>query len=338
MKMGFKKKIPVIITSLIQLVILLMGLIHPENIVANEQLEAFKSLVGFSIFILAIVFAIILWDEIKHTKIKLIAGNITLLIFAPNIIIKTVAVVNIIMLMFVKYEKKEKMTMKEMIPMLSMENSKWNIKKWAVLILLLVVYFGQNFIKSEWLEGLTLTGMIIFAVAVHVITFVLAIIPFYSEIKNGVKVIAKNFKTTINYMLKLFFMMIIIMAIATYASVTITNKTTSVNQESIESLPMYITIPLAVIWAPVVEESIFRGGIKKIIKNKFLFIILSGATFGFLHAIEEATLGIAIATSLPYAAIGMVLAYSYAKTNNLAVNMLFHLLYNALAVFASCLK
>ena len=45
-----------------------------------------------------------------------------------------------------------------------------------------------------------------------------------------------------------------------------------------------------------------------------------------------------IATAMPYVVIGAVFAYSYAKTNNLAVNILFHLLYNSLAVLASMLK
>ena len=57
-----------------------------------------------------------------------------------------------------------------------------------------------------------------------------------------------------------------------------------------------------------------------------------------MHAIGEATFAITLATAMPYVVIGMVFAYSYAKTNNLAVNILFHLLYNSLAVLASMLK
>lgn len=337
MKKGFKQKIPVIITSLIQLVILLRAFILPERFVV-DMVEDFKSSIGFAIFVMVIEFAIILFDEIKYNKTYIFASNILLFFSAPLFSVRIITIVNLLLLAFIKPEHRPKIKLKEACKILQVDTIKWDKKKWMLLLALLVIYFGQNFIKAEWLELLSPIGLIIYIIGIHVLLMMLSILTFYNEIKEGAKLISKNFKLTIRYMLKLFVKMLLIMIVATMISVLVTNKMSSVNQESIESMPLYMTIPLAVIWAPFVEEAVFRGGIRKFVKHKLLFIIVSGVVFGFLHAIGEATFAYAVATSLPYIAIGMVFAYSYARTNNLAVNILFHMLYNTLAVLASILK
>ena len=293
---------------------------------------------GFSIFILIILFAALFWDKVKYTKKCLLVGNIFLFILVPTLYLRITTIINILLLIFVKSEKREKIDFNEIVNKLTIENKTTNKKRWILMIIFLVIYFGQNFIQAEWLEPLSLTGLIIYAVGLHLVLIILAIWAFFDEIKEGAKKIAKNFRLTIRYILKLLVWLLIALAIASSISVMITKKNQSMNQEAIESLPLYITIPLAVIWAPFVEEAAYRGAFKKVIKNKLLFVILSGGLFGLMHAIGEATFAITLATAMPYVVIGMVFAYSYAKTNNLAVNILFHLLYNSLAVLASMLK
>lgn len=293
---------------------------------------------GFSIFILITLFAALFWDKVKYTKKYLLVGNIFLFILVPTTYLRITTIINILLLIFVKSEKREKIDFNEIVNRLTIENKTTNKKQWILMIIFLVIYFGQNFIQAKWLESLSLTGLIIYAVGLHVVLIALAIWAFFDEIKEGTKKIAKNFRLTIRYILKLLVWLLIALAIASSISVMITKKNQSMNQAAIESLPLYITIPLAVIWAPFVEESAYRGAFKKVIKNKLLFVILSGGLFGLMHAIGEATLAITLATAIPYVVIGMVFAYSYAKTNNLAVNILFHLLYNSLAVLASMLK
>ena len=85
MKKGFKQKIPVIITSLIQLVILLRAFILPERFVVIDMVEDFKSSIGFAIFVMVIEFAIILFDEIKYNKTYIFASNILLFFFSTTL-------------------------------------------------------------------------------------------------------------------------------------------------------------------------------------------------------------------------------------------------------------
>ncbi|MBR6689145.1 MAG: CPBP family intramembrane metalloprotease [Clostridia bacterium] len=327
-----KKGLFVIMTA--QLIFLITIFCEIKKMLGDVNVDK----LGFSIFIMVILYFILLCDKVKYTKKYFLTGNVILFLLIPLVVFRILTIINILLLIFVKQEKREKLNFKEAVKQLSVEKKSTNIKQWILMLILLVIYFGQNFIKAEWLETLSPIMLLIYAIGLHVVLMALAIWTFFDEIKEGTKKIAKNFRLTGRYMLKLLVWMLIALAIATAVSTLITRKSQSVNQQTIESLPLYITIPLAVIWAPFVEETVFRGTFKKIIKHKLLFIIISGSVFGIMHALGEATLVIALATALPYAALGMAFAYSYARTNNLAINILFHLLYNSIAVLVSTLK
>lgn len=60
--------------------------------------------------------------------------------------------------------------------------------------------------------------------------------------------------------------------------------------ENLRNLSPFLMFISACILAPVVEETIFRGGIGKVIKNKKVFITVSGLIFGLMHVTESMTL------------------------------------------------
>ena len=86
---------------------------------------------------------------------------------------------------------------------------------------------------------------------------------------------------------------------------------------------------------PIVEEVIFRGVLRRFIKNNTLFIIASGIIFGVLHTIGEASLANIIIMAMPYAVLGGGWAYLYAKTDNITNNILAHAFQNTLATLLS---
>ena len=111
------------------------------------------------------------------------------------------------------------------------------------------------------------------------------------------------------------------------------NTDVSENQKTVEALPIWYSLPLAVIYAPIVEETLFRGCIRRFVKNDKLFIFISGLAFGLLHTVfSEVNLYDAIIQSIPYATIGCFLAYLYVKTNNICTNMAFHCFHNSMAM------
>lgn len=110
----------------------------------------------------------------------------------------------------------------------------------------------------------------------------------------------------------------------------------SENQETINlyttSAPILMLLTSS-ITTPFVEEGIFRLGISKIIKNKHLFIIISGLVFGFLHIFPtDLNITYALISSIPYVTMGMVLAYIYKKEDNIYYPIILHGLNNFISM------
>ena len=110
----------------------------------------------------------------------------------------------------------------------------------------------------------------------------------------------------------------------------ITKLELSGNEENIRLLikkyPLYIAFS-SIIYAPFVEEIVFRKIIKNIIDKKYIFIVLSGLVFGALHISDYSNIN-QILMGIPYIIMGIDFAYIYYKTNNIFTTMTFHLCHN----------
>ena len=76
-------------------------------------------------------------------------------------------------------------------------------------------------------------------------------------------------------------------------------------------------------------------GFKKVIKNKILFVLISGFIFGIMHIFplsDGVDLTLGIMQSITYVTMGIFLAYSYQKTNNIFTSIGIHFLNNFLSV------
>ena len=110
----------------------------------------------------------------------------------------------------------------------------------------------------------------------------------------------------------------------------ITNQKLSGNEEAIRSyikeFPLYMIFS-SIIYAPFVEEIIFRKTIKDVIKNKYLFIIIAGLIFGIIHISNYRDIN-EIMHSISYIIMGINFAYIYYRTNNIFTTMTFHFCHN----------
>ena len=142
----------------------------------------------------------------------------------------------------------------------------------------------------------------------------------------------KNFKAYRQNLLPMigkYYLVYLVVSIITF---TLSGGNISANQINVENLPIFVLIPLAVIYAPIVEECLFRGCLRRFIKNDKVFIMISGIVFGLLHTFSsESSLYMVIVMAIPYAALGGFLAYLYTKTNNMICNMSLHAFQNTLA-------
>ena len=190
-------------------------------------------------------------------------------------------------------------------------------------------------------------ALVIYQFVMSLIMFVVLFIIYNKSVKEDFI----NFKIDINknitYIVKMFVIFMMVKYIVSFISVLImtmlnfdTSSMTSVNQNLIETYvkasPLLMVISTAIL-APFYEEVLFRLGINKVLKNKYLFIIISGMIFGFMHVFpldDGVTLALGMMQSINYVTMGIFLSYTYYKTDNIFISIGIHFLNNLLSVLA----
>lgn len=163
----------------------------------------------------------------------------------------------------------------------------------------------------------------------YILVFITLISFFVTELKMSIKDFKKNEKVYISFILKNFIIFSLISSIL-FIIVGIIVKSNSTN-ELILNEHKISTIILGIFYAPIAEELLFRGCLRKLIKNDILFIIISGIGFGAWHVVGYDQSILQYLYIIPYSMIGIGLSYVYAKTNNLTINIGMHALNNILA-------
>ena len=114
------------------------------------------------------------------------------------------------------------------------------------------------------------------------------------------------------------------------------------NEEAVRELinlyPVYMLFSVS-IYAPVIEETIFRKSIKNIVLafgdnviTKYLYIFISGFIFAIMHIVGMASSPFDYLFVIPYMALGVVFAALYYKTDNIFSTISMHALHNTAAV------
>lgn len=145
--------------------------------------------------------------------------------------------------------------------------------------------------------------------------------------KNG----KKHFKLGFDYwLIGLAVMIVSNIAIGNLTPIAIPENEQMI-REAIAMNP-FIMLISSVVLAPVLEEILFRKTLFDIFKNKYVYIITSGLLFGFFHVVGVATSIYSWLYVIPYAALGVVFAYAYKKTNNLLTPISMHALHNFITI------
>lgn len=161
--------------------------------------------------------------------------------------------------------------------------------------------------------------------------YIIIIIYIYrKDLKEEIINFKNKFKEYIPKYLLVYLIGILLMVISNIIISRITSYKLSGNEslirEYIKKYTLYMFFS-SVLYAPIIEELIFRKTIKKLFNNKYLFIILSGLIFGILH-ISNINDTNEILFSIPYIIMGIDFAYIYHKTNNIFTCITFHLCHN----------
>lgn len=151
---------------------------------------------------------------------------------------------------------------------------------------------------------------------------------FIENIKNYIK----NFKNLRKYM-DYWAIAFVLMIISNVVITSLLPSSVATNQELLNEMftriPIYVIVS-SVIYAPFIEETIFRLSLRNVFKSDKLFIIMSGLVFGALHVVSSFERIQDLAYIITYSIPGFAFAYALVKSKNIFVPMSLHLFHNGL--------
>ncbi len=224
-----------------------------------------------------------------------------------------------------------------------MTNKKSYIKTAGIGILAILVYFILPMLEAVPFQilgidtaTLPLFPKIIYMIAYETVILVLILLIFYPKLKRDFMDMKKNHMNYYSKYFKYWLLGLLIMMVSNLLIMQFTDNQVASNEQAVQSLfdisPAYIFFS-AVIFAPLVEELVFRQGIRNIIPNKLLFIIVSGLVFGGLHVISSDMTSLSeLFYLIPYCTPGIIFAYILAKTDNIFVSVGLHFMHNGLLI------
>lgn len=304
----------------------------PEVFTKSLSLENLISGAKVSAVIIIIISIILLGTLVRHKNLQRKTLTIVLLIGSILFSFSIIPILSIIALIMVFTDKSAVVEKKQKKDLPIISNISYTKKDYFYGLILILVYFGQ-ILFVPLLEKVT-NSIEFSSIFYQIIIFGITILIFKNVYKRDFKYLKSNFSGYFKNALKFWGIMYLVMfLVVAIQQFVFKAGGQSVNQMTLESLPIWYTFPLAVFFAPVVEEAIFRGVIRRFIRNDILFIVISSISFGLLHTLgSEESLYLVIVQSLNYVAMGSLLAYSYTKTNNIFTSMMVHAFNNFVAM------
>lgn len=224
----------------------------------------------------------------------------------------------------------------------SIDNIIEQVKKYILGLGSIIVYFllsELQLLPFQLLDidvnKIPLYLKIIYLICYEAIIIGIIILINLKKLKNDLSDLKINHKKYYKSCLRYWLIAVFIMYISNFI-ISLMQSGLPANEEIIREQfqisPIYIFIS-AVLFAPILEELIFRQSFRNIFQNKWLFIIISGLIFGGMHVFNTNNLTmIDLLYIIPYSTPGMAFAYMLYKTDNIFVSMGFHMLHNGIMV------
>ena len=167
------------------------------------------------------------------------------------------------------------------------------------------------------------------------ITFLIIIIACYIKtLKKDFKSFFKNFINNFEESFKYYLIGVAIMIISNLIITLVLGGGVGENEELVRSYidiaPLLMFVEVA-IYAPFAEELLFRKSIRDLIKNKWIYILVSGGIFGALHVTGINSM-FDLLYLIPYCSLGFTFAFIYSKTDNIFSTITIHSMHNAVTL------
>lgn len=222
-------------------------------------------------------------------------------------------------------------------------------KKILSIIIFLLLLLGMMIFPSLPIALLNINydsfSLIAKTVYMTICDIIYMIIIFYlykDKIVSDFKNYFKDFMSNFEYSFKFYFIGLLGMLISNVIIVFLLPDAVAGNEEAvremINSVPLYMIFSVS-IYAPFVEEMIFRHSIKESVYSfgngkaiKFIYILVSGFLFAGAHIFGQVTSTIDYFYIIPYLSLSISFASLYSKSDNIFSSISMHCLHNTFTI------
>ena len=228
-----------------------------------------------------------------------------------------------------------------------MKNLEKKVKSWG-FVLLIFLLFNYSwlfqlipvYIFNIGLDNISgSTNVLLSAFSSCIMVFILFFI-YRKSIREEAKHFFKNFWDCFDVGIVSWTVGLVIMVASNILISTLFDAGVAGNEQSVQSmiasLPWIMVINAGIL-APIVEEIVFRKSYEHLIKNKILYVIISGFIFGLAHVTGNINSWVDYLFIIPYGALGCSFAFSYVKTRSILTPIMFHMIHNTVLVLISIL-
>lgn len=297
-----------------------------NEILKNTQISLLLQIILVSVCIVLNIICLIFSKNIEKNKEKIVLCTIISMIFGTiyNVIIGFISVIAI-------YKKNKEIKEEQDIPILEEIKVKTlNKVFYAILFVFIFIIFDTSVITAFITDFIKDWNVLIKLISVYLLQILCLSLPFRKNLKRDIKAFWINKKQYFKEIVKtLSIIVLCYIPVALILKLIIGEPT---NQTFIKGFPICLTVALSIIIAPICEEILFRGFLRKIFKNDKVFIIVSSLIFGICHCLYIEENWLMYLHIVPYAILGLGLAKVYAKTDNIFTNISIHFIWNSIAL------
>ena len=191
-------------------------------------------------------------------------------------------------------------------------------------ILMLLFYTFQNFIP-----GIAFLPRPV-ALAITALIVVVSLLLFLPELKRDVPAFFKNIREYSRFFFPKFGIFFVVYYLVAF-TITLIAQVPAANQALLEQISLPLLAFSALLYAPVLEEVLYRGFLRRVMDDDSFFIIVSALIFGAIHMLHGGQTAAQYLYIIEYCMLGGFLAWIYVKSDNICVSMLGHFCLNLVA-------
>ena len=180
------------------------------------------------------------------------------------------------------------------------------------------------------LKDMTLQKYIILVLIKDIFFFMILMIIYRKYLKEKWHDFISHFKTYLSISFKDWLTGFLIMITSNSIINTFITNNIGENEAAVQAListlPLFALL-LTTIFAPFIEEMIFRKSLQDCFHNKYLYMIISGLIFGLVHVLGAAN-ALEYFLIIPYGALGFMFAHTINTTDNIYCTIMMHMFHN----------